>query len=76
MDNMVRELKTDTVHQNPLKNIRVDNTENLQHLLDTDPKFRGMMELFGYFRDVISHDRVNSDKTIMLSELTATLLDL
>lgn len=34
-------------------------------LLDTDPKFRGMLELYGYFRDVINHDRVNSDKGAM-----------
>ena len=37
--------------------------------MDSDPKFRGMMELFCYFKDVISHDRVNTDKTSMLGEL-------
>jgi hypothetical protein len=44
--------------------------------VDTDPKFRGMMELFASFRDFISHDRVNSDKTAMFGELMTTMVDL
>lgn len=51
---MVRELKTDSVHQNPLKNIRTENNHELQQLVDSDQKFRGMMEVYSIFRDVIS----------------------
>ena len=54
LDSMVRELKTDSVHQNPLKNIRTEKCEELQQLVESDAKFRGMMEVYNIFRDIIS----------------------
>ncbi len=54
LDGMVRELKTDSVHQNPLKNIRTEKSDELQQLVESDPKFRGMMEVYNIFRDIIS----------------------
>ena len=44
-----------SVHQNPLAYIKTDKEEELCALIEKDERFKGMMEVYGLFRDVISH---------------------
>ena len=44
-----------SVHQNPLAYIKTDKEEDLLQLIAKDDRFKGMMEVYALFRDVISH---------------------
>ena len=42
------------VHQNPLQFVRTDKETELLDLVAKDERFRGMMELYGMFRNLIA----------------------
>lgn len=44
-----------SVHQNPLAYIKTEKTEDLCNLITKDERFKGMMEVYALYRDVISH---------------------
>ena len=42
------------MHQNPLQFVRTDKESDLLALLTKDERFRGMIELYGLFRDLLA----------------------
>ena len=58
-----------SVHQNPLQYVRTDKPDELLELYHKDDRFRGMMELYGMFRELIAQERVTRDKSARMSQL-------
>ena len=44
--------------------MRTDKDAELVDLLNKDERFRGMMEVYALFRDLIAQLRISKDKTI------------
>ena len=59
-----------SIHQNPLQFIRVDKETELVDMLQRDERFRGMMEVYSMFRELIAQERVSKDKTIRMGPLS------
>ena len=43
-----------SVHQNPLQFVRTDKDAELLDLLNKDERFKGMMEIYALFRELIA----------------------
>ena len=65
-----------SVHQNPLQYIRTDKPDELLELYHKDERFRGMMELYGMFRELIAQERVTRDKTARMGQLSQKMTQL
>lgn len=61
------------MHQNPLQFVRTDKDAELLDLLAKDERFRGMMELYALFRDLIAQERISRDKTVRSSHMNNQL---
>jgi len=56
--------------------VRTDKESELIELLSKDERFRGMMELYGLFRELIAYERISSDKSARMATLGEQLTDL
>lgn len=62
-----------SVHQNPLQFVRTDKDAELLDLLAKDERFRGMMETYALFRDLIAQERLSRDKTVRSEQMHGQL---
>ena len=49
--------------------MRTDKETELLDLVSKDERFRGMMELYGLFRNLIAQERISKDSTVRSAEM-------
>lgn len=49
--------------------MRTDKDSELIDLLNKDERFRGMMEMYALFRDLIAQTRISKDKTVRSGQM-------
>ena len=64
------------VHQNPLQFVRTDKETELLDLVAKDDRFRGMMELYGLFRNLIAQEHISKDGSVRSTEMQTQLTQL
>jgi hypothetical protein len=62
------------IHNNPLALIRTDKESELADLLVKDERFRGMMEVYAIFRELIAQERVARDRTVRMGTVSDQLV--